>query len=130
MMPQALPWARELIAKAEGYTVPAYGSAEWEALPDAHPAKVAACVLAAETQRTWWDPAEHARRLRLELDETARIAAEEADLDATWTPVLTLAERELYAAGRPSFAELAERRGEPEKAASARLRAQQWREVA
>lgn len=127
-LPTPLHWTARFIS-AGGPDVPAFGSAAWQALPDG-PAKVAAVCLAAEAWRTYWEPAEHTRRLRLELDEAARVDAEEAELDATWTPVLTTAERRSYAADRPSYAELCERRGEPDKAASARQRAAQWQEVA
>ncbi|MGY1730148.1 hypothetical protein ACI798_01410 [Geodermatophilus sp. SYSU D01045] len=129
-MSEPLPWAAEVIAAAKGEDIPAYGSPEFDALPLKSWARSASIAIAAESWRTYWLPEEQALRLRLELDERARIDAAEADLDETWTPTLTLTERESYAAGRPSFAELSDRRGEQEKATSARLRAQQWREVA
>lgn len=44
-------WARRLISRGNtpGNPPPRYGSAEWCALPESHPAKIAAVVLAAES---------------------------------------------------------------------------------
>ncbi len=41
-------WARAMIEKAKGHAVPEYGSVDWLRLPDAHPARIAAVVIAAE----------------------------------------------------------------------------------
>jgi hypothetical protein len=92
--------------------VPQYGSEEWQRLDDRDPRKVAATVIAAESWRTWWLPEEIAWRLRQEFE-----AANDFELTQT--------QREDYARRRPSFAELSERRSEPE--AAARGRAQQRR---
>jgi hypothetical protein len=112
LVPMPLPWATALI-RAGGERVPDYGSPEWAALPDDSPAKVAACVLAAECWRAETDPAWIAWRLRAELDEHH---AEEAD--ARWTPEVVAAVHR--SANRPSYVELCERRGEPERAERAR----------
>lgn len=40
-------WAHALISRSTG-PVPSYGSLEWQRLPEGHPAKVAAAVVAAE----------------------------------------------------------------------------------
>jgi len=130
-LPAVLPWAAALISAAEG-PIPEYGSAAWSALPDDSRAKVAACVLAAETLRTWMLPEEHARRLRAELEyeesaETLRILMLEAE-PAAWSSDVVADVR--ACAGRASFAELSQRRGEPEKAVRAREHVARMREVA
>ena len=117
-LPNALPWAAALIKAADG-PIPEYGSAEWAALPDNSRAKVAACVLAAETLRTWMLPEEHARRLRAELEHKE---------PALWSPEIV--QQVKRTADRPSYAELCDRRGEPEKASRAREHAARMREVA
>lgn len=112
VLPLPLPWARALIA-AGGSDFPDYGTAAWAALDDRDPRKVAACVSAAECWRTSTDPAWVEWRLRTELD-----AAHAQDDDATWTPeVVAQVHR---TANRPSYLELCERRGEPERAERAR----------
>ncbi len=110
LFPVALPWARALIDRASGL-LPSYGSPEWDALPDG-PEKVAATVVAAEAWRTYWDPAECALRLRIEL-----AAAHAYEEQARWTPEVV--ERVRRTANQPSFMELCERRGEPEAKARA-----------
>ncbi|MCF6507380.1 hypothetical protein E9549_08160 [Blastococcus sp. MG754426] len=122
VIPSALPWASALI-QAAGQPIPDYGSAEWAALPDGSRAKVAACVIAAECWRTYTDPAEVALRLRIELD-----AARDYEEPAVWSPEIVAEVRRT--ADRPTFAELCERRGEPERAARARESAARMREVA
>lgn len=57
-------WAANLIRRA-GDDVPSYGSPEWLALPESHPAKVAAVVIAAESWAMDGDDLE--RRLRAEV---------------------------------------------------------------
>ncbi|WP_028646664.1 DUF2742 domain-containing protein [Nocardiopsis sp. CNT312] len=50
-------WARRLIARGNTTTPPpAYGTPAWCALPEAHPAKIAAVVLAAEAWAWGTDP--------------------------------------------------------------------------
>jgi hypothetical protein len=111
LFPLLLPWAQALIARATG-PIPDYGSAEWERLPDSDPHKVAACVIASEAWRTYWSPEEHERRLRTELE-----ASWPAEPEARWSPeVVDDVQRR---AGRPSYAELSRRRGEPEAEARA-----------
>ncbi len=118
VLPSALPWAAALIKAADG-PIPQYGSPEWSALPDDSRAKVAACVLAAETLRTWMLPGEHARRLRAEL---------EWEEPAVWSDEVV--QQVKRTADRLSYAELCERRDEPEKAARAREHVARMREVA
>lgn len=117
-LPAALPWAAALIKAADG-AIPEYGSPEWAALPDDSRVKVASCVLAAEALRTWMLPEEQYRRLRAEL---------EYEEPAIWSAEVVAAVHRV--ANRPSFAELSERRGEPEKAARAREHVTRMREVA
>lgn len=63
-------WARALIERAKPHPLPAYGSAEWLSLPDAHPAKVGAVVVAAES---WVTDAENApTSLLTEVEALAR----------------------------------------------------------
>lgn len=112
LAPLLQPWAEVLIGRATG-PVPQYGSAEWEALPDNDSRRVAACVIAAEAWRTFWSPKEHERRLRTEI-EAAHLIEEEP----RWTPEIVAQVHR--SANRPSFAELSERRGEPEAAARGR----------
>ncbi|MGY1680713.1 hypothetical protein [Geodermatophilus sp. SYSU D01176] len=120
-LPAALPWAARFIT-AGGPNVPTYGTPEWEALPDG-PAKVAAVVAAAECWRTYWDPAEHARRLHAELD-----VLREYEEPAVWSPEIVAQVHRT--ANRPRYAELCDLRGEPEKAARAREHETRMREVA
>jgi hypothetical protein len=108
LLPPALPWARARLDAAEG-PVPDYGSPEWEALPHGSPAKVAACIIAAECWRTTTDPAWLRWRLATELHAPEDPAA--------WTP--DVVEQVHRTAHRPSFAELCRRRGEPDRAARA-----------
>lgn len=108
---QRLPWARALIDSAE-QPIPQYGSDEWAQLPDTSRTKVAACVIAAEAWRTYWEPAEVALRARLEL-EGAQLDQE----PELWTPDVVAAVH--ATAARPSFAELCRLRGEPQAEARA-----------
>lgn len=117
LIPTRLDWAAALIERATGF-IPEYGSPEFEALPDNAPEKVASCVRAAEAWRVYFSPEEIARRLRMELE-----AAHLADDAAVWSKEIV--EQVHRSAGRPSYAELSERRGEPENVA--RGRAQQRR---
>jgi hypothetical protein len=71
-------WARRLMT-APGGPVPAYGTAEWLALPEGDPAKVAAVVRAAECWACDADDLE--ARLRLEV-ETMSLAHKRAEDDA------------------------------------------------
>lgn len=105
-LPTRLEWAAALIERAVG-TIPEYGSPEFLALPDNSPEKVASCVRAAEAWRTYFSPEEITRRLRAEFETATEYE-------------LTQEQRENYARARPSFAELSERRGEPEAAARGR----------
>lgn len=113
LAPQRSGWADSLI-RAGGPGIPDYGSAAWEQLPDEHPAKVAACVIAAECWRTYTDPAEVAFRLRLELDAMRA----EAEAPGQWTPDTVAAVHRT--ATRPRYSELCDRRGEPDRAGRAR----------
>ncbi len=62
-------WAQALIRRAEK-PLPRYGSREWLALPEGHPAKIAGCVLAAECWARESDDLE--QRLRTELEDRRR----------------------------------------------------------
>lgn len=88
---------------------------------------LAQVILDAACWRYWWHPEVHAARLAAEVDAARRLDDDEAELDAQgWTPTLTREQRAYYARTRPSLAELAERRGEPERAARARERARHF----
>ncbi len=110
--PPMLAWAQRLIA-AGGPSIPEYGTPARHALPDNDRRKVAACVIAAESWRTYTDPAEVALRLRLELDA---LRAEQEE--ATWTPEIVAAVHRT--AHQPTHAELCDRRREPDRAERAR----------
>lgn len=126
-LPAAPPWAARFIT-AGGPDVPTYGSPAWDALPDDSRAKVAAVVVAAECWRTYTDPAEVAWRLRIEVDalRAEHEAAEAAE--AFWSPDVVAAVHRT--ANRPSYAELCDRRGEPDRAARAREHEARMREAA
>ncbi|GAB3349973.1 hypothetical protein [Modestobacter lapidis] len=113
LLPSPIPWATALISAADG-PIPDYGSPEWVALPDNDRRKVAATVLAAECWRAETDPEWRAWRLRTELE-----AGQGADDEpARWTPEIVA---EVHrTANRPSYAELCDRRGEPDRAGRAR----------
>ncbi len=115
-LPWALDWERRLIAVAGNQPIPAYGSRDWHALPENSAIRVAACVLAAAAWRTYTDPAEVARRLRLEVDEAHELDRLEQDLD-DWTPTLTRQQAAAYSRPGPSQGELARRRKDPAAAA-------------
>lgn len=114
-MTDNLPWARALIDNAE-QPIPQYGSDEWAQLPDTSRAKVAACVIAAEAWRTYWEPDEVALRTRLQIDgaRASELKDEEPEL---WTPDVVATVH--ATADQPSFAELCRLRGEPEAEARA-----------
>ena len=119
--PPMLPAACRLIiaGRAKG-PVPAYGSVEWHRLPVGSARWLAAVLIAAECWRTYTDPAEVAWRLRTELEH-------QDDEPAAWPPeVVAMVHR---VAGRPSYATLCDRRGEPEKAARARWHEARMAEV-
>jgi hypothetical protein len=109
--PATIPWAQALIDGADG-PIPQYDSEEWRALPDGSRAKVAACVIAAEAWRSYWDPREVALRARLEIE-----GAEMYQEPEVWTQdVVESVHREAL---QPSFADLSRLRGEPEAEARA-----------
>jgi hypothetical protein len=71
--PPMLPVAEHLIGKGRQLgPVPQYASPEWPARPVGSPRWLAAVLGAAEAWRTWTDPAEVARRLRVEIDAAGR----------------------------------------------------------
>lgn len=64
-------WAQRLMSRA-ARPLPRYGSREWLALPEGHPAKIAGVVLAAECWAREADELE--QRLRTELENRRRSA--------------------------------------------------------
>lgn len=102
-----------------GVPVPEYGSPEWLALDDLDPAKVAATVAAAEAWRISTHPAAVADRLQGELN-AARIVADREAEAAAQLAFQCVAADVAHRAGAPTYAQLAERRGQPERAARAR----------
>lgn len=115
-LPRPQPWAQALIARAAG-PVPRYGSPEWHALPADSPARVAACVAAAEVWR--YEQATMPDRLALELavaaepdedlvaDRARAAMARAAELDRTTRQVIDASCARLHRAARPvpAFAE-------------------------
>lgn len=95
------PWAARVqaqaLAAADATEVPAYGSPEFDALPETSPLRVAAAVAAAEAWRTYWSPEEHARRLELELAAGRAAGVDGAD---------RLADAIGWAAGAPGRVEV------------------------
>lgn len=74
-------WAEHLIRRGSAVgELPRYGSPAWSALPDLHPQKIAACVLAAEC---WHD---HVTRLpeRLHDEVMAAQQVQQAAEDASF----------------------------------------------
>ena len=69
-------WAYGFIRRARG-RLPAYGSPEWQALPE--PEKIAACVIAAEAWALTGDRLEADLRAELEASQRAHKAAEDAE---------------------------------------------------
>lgn len=133
-LPLPLDWARGVLAAAEGMDLPRYGSPQWHALPYDSPARLAAVVVAAEAYRYEGETLAH--RLRLEVEE-AGIAAAAAELEDAVVQGAeqamardeALAEHARKVADRgarillgrsPTYAQLAERRGEPDRQARAR----------
>ena len=108
-------WASRMIRAAGGPLV-VYGSHEWLELPETDRRRVAAVVTAAECWQQGCDdvPA----RLRREIAEGR--AAHEALDDEDFA---TMAGKVRHLASVPTFAELSDRRGQPERAARARARA-------
>lgn len=72
-------WARALIDRAGGQSIPRYGSVEWVQLPEAHPVKIAAVVVAAEAWATDADTLPD--RLEAEVDTLARAHKRAEDTD-------------------------------------------------
>jgi hypothetical protein len=105
-------WSARLLERG-GPAVPEYGSAEWAALPDDSAAKVAATVAAAEAWRRSTHP--DVVRDRLELELAAGRQAVAAEAAVAWRNFAAP-----YAAPRPSYAQLCDLRGEPDRAARAR----------
>lgn len=101
LLPDRDPWAARVqaqaLAAAGTAEVPAYGSPEFDALPEASPLRVAAAVAAAEAWRTYWSPAEQARRLESELAAGRRAGVDGAD---------RLADAIGWAAGAPGRVEV------------------------
>ena len=116
-------WSARLLDRAPG-DVPAYGSPEWEALPDTDPGKVAATVAAAEAWRRSTHPDVVADRLALDLAAARFVAAREAE-EAAALAFRSVSDGVVSRAGRPTFAELSAERGDG--AAVARALAQQDR---
>ena len=71
-------WARRYIER-QTPNRPAYGSTEWLALPDDHPDKVAACVIAAETWACAGDTLEADLRREIEYMRAAHKRREDEE---------------------------------------------------
>lgn len=114
------PLARHLLSRVPaGVDVPRYGSTEWDELDEQDPRRAAAVITAAEAWRRHCSPEQVAEDLRQQLVD---------EEEAVWRRIRELS-WDLSASGdweaiarRPTYAELCDRRGEPERAASARKR--------
>ncbi|MCL3818546.1 DUF2742 domain-containing protein [Aeromicrobium wangtongii] len=76
-------WAWAFISRATP-TRPAYGSPAWLSLPDGHPNKIAAVVVAAEIWARRADDLEAELRRDLAMDRQAFKKAEDAEYVANW----------------------------------------------
>jgi hypothetical protein len=82
-------WAQRLIARHP--SPPAYGSPEWLELPESHPAKIAAVVIAAECWATDGDELENRLRREVLALSRANKQAEDAEYVASYQrPARTL----------------------------------------
>ncbi len=100
------PAAALAAARITGQRPPAYGTEAWAALPDDHPGKHAAVLLAAECWRRYWAPDMTALRAEAtERDRRARLRQMSADLaeGLDWRRQATA----------PSYATLDARRARP-----------------
>jgi hypothetical protein len=75
-------WAQHLINAAPD--APRYGSPEWLALPESHPAKIAAVVVAAESWARDGDDLEERLRREVLALSRAYMQAEDAEYVATY----------------------------------------------
>jgi hypothetical protein len=113
-------WARGLIrAGREHGPAVVYGSDEWWTFDAGHPRRLAAIIVAAESHRHTLHPDVIAEDLRTEMAAqewlSGRLLVEaghDVALGADWPAIF----------GRATYAELCDRRGEPEKAERARAR--------
>lgn len=117
---QRQAWARRMIRAATG-PIPCYGSRTWAALPETDRRRVAAVVVAAEAWQQQCD--ELPGRLGQEI---ATMRAEQQQHEAASFAEMAAGVRRL--ASVPSFAELCDRRGEPERAQRSRAHAKAMRE--
>jgi hypothetical protein len=114
------PLAKWLIGRVtDRQSIPRYASPAWEDLPDGDPRRAAAVLIAAEAWANHCSPWQVAQDLADELAAQQYIASRE----------LVEAGHDVYNAApwpaifaRPTFAELCDRRGEPERAERARER--------
>lgn len=99
-------WAAALIGRgrATGVTC-AYGDDTWHRLPQDHPARIAAVIVAAEAHAQAGDHL--AEQLAVEL-QAARKAAEQTDAEAFAEMAATIRRQAM----RPTVGELAHRRGD------------------
>ncbi len=108
-------WAAAIIARGHALgPIPRFGDDAWQRLEPSDPRAVAAVAVAAEAWRAECDPKRIAEQLRAELAAEREVAEREAAAE--------LARIVRNLAKRPTYAELADRRGEPERAVRARVR--------
>jgi len=114
-------WARRMMESVVQHApVARYGSAAWHALPEGDRRRVVAVIIAAECWVAGED--DMVARLRREIAD-GRAAAEQ--LDAEDFAIMAAGVRHL--ASVPTFAELSDRRGQPDRAARARERSERIR---
>jgi hypothetical protein len=114
------PLAKWLIGRvADRRSIPRYASAEWDALPDGDPRRAAAVAISAEAWANHCSPWQIAQDMRDSLAEIQDVIAQ--TFVGTSHDVAEAADWEAIFA-RPTFAELCDRRGEPERAERARER--------
>lgn len=118
------PFARRLLARvADRSSIPRYGTPEWAALPQTDPRHAAAVVIAAEAWRDHCSPERIAEDMSREMQER-RDAIAAACLESSWDVGQAADWEQLFR--RPTYADLCERRNEPEKA---RLQREKLREL-
>lgn len=117
-MTDLTPLARRLLGRVPaGQPIPAYGSPDWDALPDQDPRRAASIIRAAEAWRDHLSPERVAEDLRRQLadeDQAVRRRIRETSWD-----VAAAADWEQLSR-TPTFAELCDRRGQHDRAERAR----------
>jgi len=115
-------WAAAMIRAADG-PIPRYGDAAWHAMVETDRRRVASAVRAAECHQQECD--DLVTRLHREIAD-GRAVFEQLEVE----DFTEMAKGVRRLASVPTYAELADRRGQPERAERARARARRMREDA